>query len=136
MQQGRPVRHNVLVIQSPALLQVDETLPGAIAAGEGPGILRIDAIRRGVEITLVTGAGIVRRIDDGIGAGLVDVRRLHAIPAQERLHKTDQIRLGWRIHIVEDAEVGGLVGRICLHGTLDQLLQVLTFEVCENRAEL
>lgn len=124
VQQRRPVRRNVFMVQRPASLQVDEPLPCSVAADECPSVLRVYAVRRGIEVALIDGAGIIRCIDDWIRPGLVNIRRLNAVPAQKRLDQRNKVGLGWRINVVECAEVSRLVRRIHLHRAAAQFQPV------------
>jgi hypothetical protein len=82
MQQRRSMRRNVFMVQGPALLQVNEPLSCAFASNECPSVFRVDAVRRGIEVTLIDGAGIIRCIDNRIRRGLVNICCLNAIPTQ------------------------------------------------------
>lgn len=55
----------VFVIQGPTLLDIHKRDTGAVASRYGPGVLRIDAIRRGIQVALPRPLGIISRGDDG-----------------------------------------------------------------------
>src|SRR6266542_6299083 len=69
-EQRNPCRGEILMIQRPPLLEIDELDAGAVAAreaaaaGDRPDEAGVDAVRRRAEVSLLRRAWIVGRIDE------------------------------------------------------------------------
>ena len=107
------MRRQILVVEGPSPFHVHQCLARAVAAGEIPGILGIDAIGCRVEVTLVGEAGIIRgshkrRLD----RGRLDIGDGDRIPLRQRPYKLFSVRARRHIHREIGTEVGGAEGRV------------------------
>ena len=107
------MRRQILVVEGPPPFHVHQRLARAVAAGEIPGVLGIDAIGRRVEVTLVGEAGIIRgshkrRLD----RGRLDIGDGDRIPLRQRPYKLFSVRARRHIHREIGTEVGGAEGRV------------------------
>ena len=107
------MRRQVLVVEGPPPFHVHQRLARAVAAGEIPGILGIDAIGRRVEVTLVGEAGIIRGVHQRrLDRGRLDIGDGDRIPLRQRPYNLFSVRARRNIHREIGAEVGGAEGRI------------------------
>ena len=106
VKQRNAMGRDVLVVEGPASLQVNEALAGAVAARETPGVFGVDAVRCGVEVDLVCRARVVDGRDRGIRAGTIDVGRFDVLPPRHHLGHGVEIDLGRCV----DSEVAGQPG--------------------------
>lgn len=121
---GDAVRRQILVIEAPAIFEIDEVLSGAVAACQQPAILGVDAGRGRIEVPLQGPARIVGRIDcrrrrrAAIDIGVLDDR-----PGADLPDHGLEIAAGHGWNGEEGEKVGRLVGRIALHGGSDEFAQ-------------
>ena len=87
------MRRQIFVVEGPPPFHIHQRLARAVAAGEIPGILGIDAVGRRVEITLVGDAGIIRGIHKRrLDRGRLDIGDGNRIPLRQRPYKLFSVR--------------------------------------------
>jgi hypothetical protein len=129
------VRREIFVVEGPTPFQVDDPLPGAVAAGEGPGVACIDAGRCRVQIVLIGVARVVGGIDQWIGAYHLNLDRAHRRPLPQLLgHRLQVPGLG-HVDVEELVERLRAIARVPARGLLLQFSQPLRIERGENRPE-
>ena len=110
----------VLVVEPPAPLAVDDAHPGTAATRPGPGVPRVDAAWCRLEVELLADevrrggrrvlAGRCHVVEDRRFARRLHVCGLHALAARELLREVREIA-DRRVHVVVDRQVGDRADR-------------------------
>ena len=99
--------------------------PAPAPPGKAPGVLRVDAVGRGIEVTLIRRSRVVARIHHGIGRRDVHVRRLHGGPGAQRCREAVKVEDAVRLDKEVAEEVSGPVRPIHLARPVHQFLNRL-----------
>jgi hypothetical protein len=132
-EEGDVLGREILVVELPAALNVDDARVGPISTRKIPGVAGFNSKGRGLEVALEDVQGIVHRVDggelgraaEGLDAGdfILDAEGLEEVP-DLCVWLSGQRRVGVKDDAVPRAEVCGLVAGGVLLGPGDELVDL------------